>query len=284
MARKTPQAAVKPKDGVRAVFRGDNTYTFVRAVYEPGGSYGPQRQRAYQLVVMLRGDAKVEVDGRSLVLREGEGILMQPGWRVLYLFNRDQRSIHTGCELEPMMLDKGERRLLAGVRGVYWIPAVVHILINEGLASPASAGNQFHKAMALMARACLLRFAAHVLELPGSGSPPHPSLRRALGLMEEDPSIYRTAGDLAGPCGISVSRLRQLFHEAERESPSAMLWRLKTEQAVRMLRSTGLTLGEIAAQCGFANPFHLSRSVKNLTGQPPRELRRLEWEGKQKRL
>ena len=73
--------------------------------------------------------------------------------------------------------------------------------------------------------------------------------------------------------------MRQLFREAGRGSPSALIWQIKTGLAVRMIRSTGLTLGEIAEQSGFANPFHLSRSVKKLTGLPPRELRSVEWEG-----
>lgn len=264
---------------VRAVFRGDDSYTFVRAIYEPGGSFGPHWQRAYQLVVMLQGEAHVQVQRESVVLRKGEGILMQPGWRVFYRFSREQRSIHTGCQLETSCLSKGERLLLAGVRGVHPVPAAVHTLIGEGLASPVTAGRNFFAATVLIAKACILRFAAHVLESPGSGHPLHPAMGRAMEILEHEPVELHTAGDLAERCGISVSRLRQLFREAGKGSPSALLWQIKTAHAVRMIRSTGLTLGEIADQSGFANAFHLSRSVRKLTGHPPRELRRLEWEG-----
>jgi AraC-like DNA-binding protein len=130
-----------------------------------------------------------------------------------------------------------------------------------------------------VAKACLLRFGAHVLEAPGARHPLHPAMGRAMETLEREAVELRTASDLSERCGISVSRLRQLFSEAGKESPSAMLWRIKTEHAVRMIRSTGLTLGEIAEQSGFSNPFHLSRCVKMLTGHPPRELRRIEWEG-----
>ncbi|MFZ4683855.1 MAG: helix-turn-helix domain-containing protein [Terrimicrobiaceae bacterium] len=269
----------KQTASVRAVFRGDERCTFVRAIYEPGGSYGPHRQRAHQLVVMLQGEAVVQMQRGSIVLREGEGILAQPGWRVFYQFSREQQSIHTGCQVEGSCLSKSERLLLAGVRGVHPVPAAVHTLIGEGLASPATGGKHFFAAMVLLAKACLLRFAAHVLESPGSGSPLHPALGRALEVLQREPVELHTAGELAERCGVSVSRLRQLFREAGKDSPSALLWQIKTGLAVRMIRSTGLTLGEIADQSGFANPFHLSRSVKKLTGLPPRELRRVEWEG-----
>jgi AraC-like DNA-binding protein len=58
------------------------------------------------------------------------------------------------------------------------------------------------------------------------------------------------------------------------------LWRIKAEHAVQMIRFTGLNLGEIAAQTGFANPFHLTCSVKKVTLLSLRELRRVEWVGK----
>jgi len=279
MAHEALDASQNRNDAVRAVFRGDERYTFVRAIYEPGGSFGPHWQQAYQLVVMLEGSAEVEIDGRSVVFREGEGVLMHPGWRVHYQFDRERRSVHTSCQLGPSFLSRMERRTLSRVCGVHSIPGAVHILIGEGLASPSNPGPQFHAAMVLMTKACLLRFAAHVLESPGSEAPLHPAMQRALEILEEDPTGLRKASDLSPRCGVSDSRLRQLFRQARQESPSDMIWRLKTEHAVRMIRSTGLTLGEIAAQSGFANPFHLSRSVKQLTGLPPRQLRRIEWTG-----
>lgn len=265
------------RPAVRAVFRGDDRYCFVRAVYAPGGSYGTRRQRGYQLVAMLQGNARIQIGDETVMLREGEGILMQPGWRLLYLFSEEQTSLHTACQVEPSALTTRERRLLSGLRGTHPLPAAIHTLIGEGLAAPPVVGLAFHAAQLLVAKACLLRFAAHVTGSPGTDSPPHPALHRSLQLLETAPFELKTAGEMAARSGISISRLRQLYREKGGESPSAMLWRIKAEHAVRMIRSTGLSLGEIAAQSGFANPFHLSRSVKKLTGLPPRELRRIEW-------
>ena len=66
------------------------------------------------------------------------------------------------------------------------------------------------------------------------------------------------------------------FHDDQGESPTAMIWRLKTDQAVQLIRATGLTLAEVAEQCGFSSAFHLSRCVKNRMGVAPRELRKNE--------
>jgi AraC-like DNA-binding protein/quercetin dioxygenase-like cupin family protein len=276
---KTPRpTGNEPNNPVRAVFRSDERYFFVRAVYAPGGSYGTRRQRGYQLVAMIQGHARISIDGESVMLREGEGILMQPGSRLLYLFSETQTCVHTGCQVKPSSLSAHERRALSALRGAHPLPAAIHTLIGEGLAAPPVSGPQFHAAQLLMAKACLLRFAAHVTESPAAASPPHPALQRSIRLLECSPFELKTAHELAARSGISVSRLRQLYRQKGDESPSVMLWRIKIEHAVRMIRSTGLTLGEIATQSGFSNPFHLSRSVKKMTGLPPRELRRLEWE------
>lgn len=275
MAKATAEFSGHQKGLAKAVFRGDRSYTFVRAIYEPGSTFG-WRQPAYQLVVIVQGAAKIGINGIPVILREGEGILMHPGWEVFYTFSDQQRSTHTGCQVESTLLGKTNRDWLGKVSGVHRVPSAVHTLIGEGLSAPVTAGPQLHGAQALIAKACLLRFAAAVSESPGLGKPPHPALSRAFEVVEAAPTSFTDAATLAGRCGVSVSRLRQVFREAGHESPSAMIWRIKTEHAVQMIRSTALTLGEIADRSGFTNPFHLSRCVKNRTGQTPKKIRKHE--------
>ena len=157
--------------------------------------------------------------------------------------------------------------------------AALHLFIEEGLAVPNHHHAALHDAMAALARACLLRFAADAS--PGdrgrTGPPPHPALQRALDMAATHYSELRSTEDLARRAGISPSRLRVLCRHAGSESPSAMIWRFKVEHAIQLIRSTGLTLGEIAGACGYANPFHLSRSVRRHTGHSPRRLRQDQW-------
>lgn len=273
-----PPSGEKASDAVRAVFRGDDRYTFIRALYAPGGSYGTRRQRTYQLVLMLEGSAHILAQGEDIMLKEGEGILMRAGWRIFYRFDADRASVHTSCEVEPRSLKASERALLHQARGVHTPPAALHARIADGLASPSHIPAPFHEAQLHLAKSCLLHFAAHVLAAAaGKSAPPHPALLRSHRIIEESAFELRTAKELARRCGVSVSRLRQLHRQQGLESPSAMIWRSKSELAIHMIRSTGLGLDEIASQCGFANPFHLSRCVKKHTGLPPRELRRVEW-------
>ncbi|MFP4378581.1 MAG: helix-turn-helix domain-containing protein [Spirochaetales bacterium] len=51
---------------------------------------------------------------------------------------------------------------------------------------------------------------------------------------------------------------------------------MRTDHAIALIRSTGLSFDQVADQSGFRTTSHLSRRVKEHTGVPPRELRRLE--------
>jgi AraC family L-rhamnose operon regulatory protein RhaS len=78
---------------------------------------------------------------------------------------------------------------------------------------------------------------------------------------------------------IQVSRktLIQKFRRDFKTTPARYLWRLRTERGIEMLTKTGLTIAEIAYNCGFQNPFHFSRRVKEQQGISPKEVRLKAW-------
>lgn len=251
----------------------DDRYLFGKAIYLPNGSCGPRVQEAFQLIVLLEGSLRLTADGTAHELMPGDAILQRPGQHEFFRFSSSERSLHSWAQVSPGKLSRADQRLLHKTQGVHPTPSAIHVLIEEGLAVQNHDG--MHRAMEALARACLLRFAEQV-RTPG-GAPPHPALLRARETAAARFAELRSAGELARLCGISATQLRALCHREGSESPSHMIWRLKVEHAIQLLRSTGLTVGEIAADCGYANPFHLSRAVKKHTGQSPRDLRRHEW-------
>lgn len=276
MTRSLPPAAMAELR--RTDQRGDSSFMFGRTAYLPAGWYGPRRRSHFFLLVMLQGSVEIESGGDSFRVEPGSGILRHSGVVDFYRFSRTAPSLHTWCEVNASVPSREERQLLRAVSGPFPVAPALHVLINEGLAAPLNAGPELRIAARSLALSCLLRFAAEAREVANRPGPQHGALERALNLLASNPAPFRTAADLASQCGISLSRLRQLFRDAGGESPSAMLWRLKTEHAVQVIRSTGLTLAEVADQCGFGNPFHLSRCVKARTGFSPSQLREREWQ------
>lgn len=262
----------------RSDTRGEwEKYLFGKATYFPGGRFGPSVQRFYQLIVLVAGSLRISVGDKNYDLEPGDAILQHPGRREFYRFSEKSGSEHTWYHVAPELLSPQDRKRLRGLEGVHRAPPSVHMLIGEGLASAGDTPDM-HEAMQAVGRAALLLFAAHARRVAQRyAAPLHPALERALEIAATHYAELRSAQDLARRAGISAAQLRSLCRQSRGESPTEMIWRLKVEHAIQLIRSTGLTLGEIATQCGYTNPFHLSRSVRKHTGRSPRALRQWEW-------
>lgn len=256
-----------------------DTYLFGQVVYPPMGRFSRPCQDAFQLVAVQSGSINVQVGRAHYFLAPGEAMLQRPGQREIYRFSDKEETKHTWCQVSPDVLSREEKRVLSRAKGVQKVPASVNILVEEGLAVGYHGDTGTHIAMQTLARACLLRFGANACAMNRISCeiPLNPDFERALEVITSKFYELRSVQDVAQRVGSSVTKLQALFRQNGAESPSRMIWRLKAERAVQLLRSTGLSLGEIADHCGYANAFHLSRSIKTRTGKAPRYLRVQEW-------
>lgn len=78
---------------------------------------------------------------------------------------------------------------------------------------------------------------------------------------------------LAGACGLSVSRLAHLFSAQVGLPPQQYLEELRLQRAAQLLRSTGLRIGEIAEETGYAGAFYFSARFRRKFGMSPSEYR-----------
>lgn len=78
---------------------------------------------------------------------------------------------------------------------------------------------------------------------------------------------------LAKVAGVSVRQLERLFAAHFAESVSSFYKRTRLMQAEQLLRSTGLSVTDVALACGFKSSSHFSRAYRELHGEPPREAR-----------
>lgn len=63
-----------------------------------------------------------------------------------------------------------------------------------------------------------------------------------------------TAGELAREAGISVHHFARCFRKQTGSTPVAFLTRLRMDTACRLLRTTDLSVAEIATMCGYTRP------------------------------
>jgi AraC-like DNA-binding protein len=73
--------------------------------------------------------------------------------------------------------------------------------------------------------------------------------------------------------GLAAWEVSRGFAQVFEISPSAFRARARTRQAWRAIRATDAPLAAIAAECGFADQAHMTRSIKAMTGESPTMLR-----------
>ncbi len=79
--------------------------------------------------------------------------------------------------------------------------------------------------------------------------------------------------DVAAQLNIAPSALRAHFACFRGYSPSEGLLRVRLQHALALLRSSDLSLQQVATASGFYSPSHLSRHVKTATGYSPGQWR-----------
>ena len=102
-----------------------------------------------------------------------------------------------------------------------------------------------------------------------------PIVRRALTLIHTPSSNPMTVDRLLSLLGqVSRRRLEMLFKQRLGHTPYHEILRARIALTKRLLRSTTLSIDEIAFQAGFSSCAHISRPFKAHTGQTPTEYRR----------
>jgi len=252
--------------------------SFGQVQYQAGGYCGPRTQSQFQLVILHSGTCRVAVDDVEREIALGEVHLFLPKHRELFSFSTAQPSEHSWCSIQPELLPKKWVKDLRAARPSAVISPVFQRLLSLSLnlgASPDDVAGRVAEQLALSLFAEYLNMSRRT---PAS-TRVESGILRALEHLEENYGEADCLKHLTRTSGFSRSTLGRRFRAATGLSPTRYLWRLRTEKGVAMLRETGLPAFEIAARCGFSNPFHFSRSVRRTTGASPRAIRARAWAG-----
>ena len=79
---------------------------------------------------------------------------------------------------------------------------------------------------------------------------------------------------VAAECDLSVSHFAHAFRRTFGRPPHRWLTERRIDVVKSLLLTSGLTLAEVAGECGFADQSALSRSFKRVVGESPGEWRR----------
>lgn len=97
---------------------------------------------------------------------------------------------------------------------------------------------------------------------------------KAAGYISRNYSRDITIAEVAEFIGISESHLYRVFSAELGIAPAQFLIRFRINEATQLLQNTSLSIGEVAASCGFRDPLYFSRLFRRIHGVSPREFAR----------
>lgn len=250
---------------------------FGEVFYEPGGSCGPRVQRDFELIMLHSGDCQVTLNNKMVhYMKSGTVSLFIPGNHNYFQYSENMESHHSWCTISPKFipdnLRSDLRNPLVSVPG----SGLLRSLIDGALKLKPMPNNPLDTLIEHLALCAFDEF-LHISSRKDReliGDPAVNAFLRYVGdhFAEED---CLEKARLASK--VSRNTLLYKFHQQMQTTPAHYLWKFRVERGVSMLIETGQTTAEIAYLCGFKNPYHFSRMLKQQTGRPPKEIRRQGW-------
>ena len=249
--------------------KGTEAVNFGEVVYKPGGFCGPRFQPGWQLVAIISGDSEVEVDKKRCPIPAGHVRLMSPGHWEHYRFAANSPTHHLWLDFSPSKKHAALLKMLSSFQPLIPLSPTLESLLRAGLEVDVSM-SRGALALEAIAVAALSLFCAEAQSGRKTLGAVHPCVVKACHFIERNLSGQMDLSSISHAAGLSLNHFSRLFHRQLGHTPIEYLWRLRTQKAASLLRSTGLSVGEISTQTGFQNPFHFSRRFRAAFGSSPR--------------
>ena len=114
------------------------------------------------------------------------------------------------------------------------------------------------------------------LEFADSNTRFDPRVRTAMEILSRRLAEPPSMPELASSCGLSVSRLGELFLEATGQTPRVWLEQARLNHARDLLVTTALPVKLVAAACGYRDQRHFATRFRKCFGLPPGQRRERE--------
>jgi AraC family transcriptional regulator of arabinose operon len=250
--------------------------TFGDVWYPPGGECGPRTQADYQLLIILLGEARVWVDGRAQDIPPGAVALLLPGHAERFRFSVRHPTHHTWCSVTPDTVPSAQRRRLDPLPAVLPQSRAFESLMQAAFNVASWREPEGRRMLRNLGLALLDEYVRMAREGADDRhrDTPHGRARHWLDQHLAEPDALAGAALAAA---VTPQHLIRLFRAHYDTTPGRYLWRQRVERGASLLTASGLSVAEIADRCGFKNPFHFSRLLRQWQGLSPRQLRQRAW-------
>lgn len=259
-----------------SIFAEEQHFIIGRSHFPKGGQFGPLHETYLNLIAVYKGEAEVTVDDRNYRIYEGQASVVYNEHLIQLKFPRSKEVSMAWCETGEILASKETVLKIKSSSDFVPISKRMESLLELGVGLEPGEGYNYDQLRDHLGRVIFHEYfyQANLLE---KELPLPRSIVRAKRFIEENYARELSLDMIAEQASLSKQYLTTLFKQHVGFSPSEYLWKTRAEHGGQMLNQSNLNVSEIAYKCGFRNPFHFSRKIKNLYGYAPKELRRRKW-------
>lgn len=237
-----------------------------------GHTWGPGIRDHYLIHLVMSGKGTFQTGGRTWNLQTGDLFLATPNQLITYAADQEQPweycwvGFNGACahtlvsqlpftDTEPVHHTKNPAAMQEALRNLY------HARGLEPHDEAAMVGYLYLFISALMKET--------LDQKPRTTSSASQYVLNAIKYIQFNYSHDISIDDVAKSVGVSRSHLYRVFISNVGQSPIDYLTEYRIKEACKLLRSSNLSIAEVAVSVGFFDQFYFSRVFKKSMGVPP---------------
>jgi AraC family L-rhamnose operon regulatory protein RhaS len=257
------------------LFYRNQPFIFGETIYTNGGSFGPVDETSVNLVIVVEGVLEVLWDSKCAIVPAGQAALIYSRETVHFRFPLGRRTIVQWCDTGEPAGSAWIRQKLKRAPLALEASDTLRQLMDMGKKLSGENRDDVRAFRDALGEALICAY-LHQANLDRGEALVPEAVSKGKDFIESHFCESIESRDIARKAGVSPQYLVRLFKRSLGMSPVQYVWSLRAEKGAFLLRQSGLTVGEIAYQCGYKNPFHFSRHLKTTYGHSPRDLRTLK--------
>lgn len=257
-------------------FAEDQPFLFGKSHYPRGGVYGPINYSHLDLFVMEKGSCIVQSDNYEFTINANTACLIYSSHTITVIFPRGIESLMLWCETGEFIITQEVKEKLKSIPLTLNPSENLQTCLNMGINLKQDKGFNFERMRNSLGKTVFYEYfyQSHLIEEE------MPLPKTVLIAKQHIDKHYQEKCDLAlisNASNLNPRYLISLFKKHLGITPVQYLWKKRAEKGMKLLYESGLTVAEIAYQCGFQYPNHFSRHIKNFYGYTPTEIRSNRW-------
>jgi AraC-like DNA-binding protein len=257
------------------LFYRNQPFIFGETTYTNGGTFGPVGSSSINLVIVVEGSMEVRWDGFSSEFAAGRVALIYSSDSIEFRFPVGSKSVVQWCDTGEPAGSAWVRQKLKKAPLSLEVSDTLRQLMDIGMKLSSENCHEVRAFRDALGETLICAY-LHQANLDWDETLVPEPVIRGREFIEGHFCEHIDSLQIARKAGVSPQYLDRLFKRSQGVSPIQYLWSLRAEKGAFLLRQSGLTVGEIAYQCGYKNPFHFSRQIKAKYGHSPSELRLLK--------